>query len=166
VVQNPETIKAALPLMVEMYEFLLGAMGSPIKRYFIRKSAGGKVFRTMQQHLIPLLTKRLPSLKDGSEDTLTRRAPAMILFLCDRNGEDIQEDIHIAATYGMLAAHAMGLGGSIMHIIPPAIERKKELRALFNVSDNQEVVSSLILGYPKHKYQRGITRTIENVKWI
>jgi nitroreductase len=90
----------------------------------------------------------------------------MILFIADRNGEDIKEDIFIAATFGMLAVHALGLGGSIMDIIPPAIEKKKELRKMFNVSDNQEVVASMILGYPKYKYQRGIKREIKNVKWL
>jgi len=166
VVQNPEIIKQALPYMIDMFEMLVDAMGNPIKRYFIKKEVGAKAFLTMQRHLIPLLIKRLPSLKDGTEDTITRGAPAMILFLCDRNGEDIRDEIHIAATYGMLAAHALGLGGTIMHIIPPPIERKKELREMFNVTDNQEVVSSLILGYPKYKYQRGISRKIENVKWV
>ena len=141
-------------------------MSNPIAHIFIKKEVGKKRFATMQQHLIPLLKNRLPSLKDGTEDTITRKAPAMILFLANRHGEDIQEDIYIAASFGMLAAHSLGLGGSIMDIIPPAIEKKKELREMFNVSDDQEVVASIILGYPKYKYKRGIRREIKNVKWL
>jgi ferredoxin len=166
IVQNQQLIKDALPYMIELYDSLIKVVNSPIKRIFVKKEVGAKRYRTMQQHLIPLLTKRLPSLKNGLEDTLTRNAPAMILFIADRNGEDIKEDIFIAATFGMLAVHALGLGGSIMDIIPPAIEKKKELRKMFNVSDNQEVVASMILGYPKYKYQRGIKREIKNVKWL
>jgi len=166
VVQDQHLIKDALPLMIELYDFLVKAVNHPIKKIFIKKEVGKKRFATMQQHLIPLLEKRLPSLKDGSEDTITRNAPAMILFLADRNGEDIQEDIHIAASFGLLAAHALGLGSSIMDIIHPAIEKKKELRKMFHVSDDQEVVASMILGYPKYKYQKGIKREIKNVKWL
>jgi NAD-dependent dihydropyrimidine dehydrogenase PreA subunit/nitroreductase len=166
VVQNQQLIKDALPYMIELFEFLLKAMKNPIMRIFIKNEVGKKRFATMQQHLIPLMVKRLPSLKNGSEDTITRNAPAMILFLANRNAEDIREDIHIAATFGLLAAHAMGLGGSIMDIIPPAIEKKKELRKMFAVADNQEVVASIILGYPKYRYQRGIRREIKNVKWL
>lgn len=166
VVNNRQLIEEALPYMIDLYDFLVKAMHNPIKRFFIKKKVGRKRFATMQQHLIPLMIKRLPELKNGTEDAITRHAPAMILFLADRNGEDIEADIHIAAGYGMLAAHALGLGGSIMDIIPPAIEKKKELRKMFHVSDNQEVVASMIVGYPKYKYLRGIKRDIKNIKWI
>ncbi len=166
VVQNQLIIREALPYMIELFDFLVKAMSNPIMRVFIKKETGKKLFATMQKHLIPLMIKRLPFLKNGSENTITRDAPAMILFLADRDGDDIREDIYIAATIGILAAHSLGLGGSIMDIIPPAIEKKKELRKMFNVSDNQEVVASIILGYPKYKYQRGINRKINNIKWI
>jgi len=115
---------------------------------------------------MPLLKIRLPGLKAGTEDTLTRKAPAMILFLADKNGEDISQDISVAATFGMLAAHSLGLGGSIMDIIPPAIEREEELRKMFCVPENHNVVTSIIIGYPKYKYRRGIRKRIESVKWL
>lgn len=166
VVQDPAIIKKALPYMIELYEFLLKAMKNPVSRFFIKKGTGKKRFALMQRHLMPLLKYRLPYLKDGSENTITRDAPAMILFLADRNCEDIRADIYIAAAYGMLAAHALGLGCTIMDIIPPAIEKKKELRSMFIVADDQEVVASMILGYPKYKYQRGIKREIKNIKWL
>jgi nitroreductase len=141
-------------------------MKKPIPRFFIKKEVGKKKFKTMEEHLIPLLISRLPALKNGTEDTITRNTPAMILFLADKNEEDIAQDISIAATYGMLATHSLGLGGSIMDLIPPAIEKDKELRKLFCVPDHQEVVTSIIIGYPKYKYQRGIKRSLKSVKWI
>jgi len=90
----------------------------------------------------------------------------MILFLADKNEEDIRQDISIAATYGMLAMHSLGLGGSIMDIIPPAIEKSKELRTLFGIPENYEVITSLIIGYPKYKYLRGIKRNLKSVQWL
>jgi nitroreductase/NAD-dependent dihydropyrimidine dehydrogenase PreA subunit len=166
VIQNTELIKSALPNMIKLYDKLVAMIKKPVFRYFIKKKVGKKKFKTMQNHLIPLLISRLPELKSGTEDTLTRNAPAMILFLADKNEEDISQDISIAATYGMLAAHSLGLGGSIMHIIPPAIDKDKELRKLFCVPDTDEVVNSMIIGYPKYKYQRGIKRNLKSVKWI
>jgi nitroreductase len=166
VVQDTELIRKALPNMIQMYDSLTKMMKNPIVRFFIKKEVGKKKFKTMQGHLIPILKSRLPGLKNGTEDTLTRHAPAMILFLADKNEEDISQDISIAATYGMLAAHAIGLGGSIMDIIPPAIERDKELRKLFCIPDNHEVVTSMIIGYPKYKYLRGIKRNLKSVEWL
>ena len=166
VVQNTALIRKALPNMIKLYDSLTKMMKNPLIRFFIKKEVGTKKFRTMQEHLMPLLKSRLPELKNGTEDTITRHAPAMILFLADKNNEDISQDISIAATFGMLATHALGLGGSIMDIIPPAIERDKELRKLFCISYNHEIVTSIIIGYPKYKYLRGIKRDLQSVKWL
>jgi len=166
VVQDAKMIRNALPIMIKFYDKLVAMMKKPIFRFFIKKEAGEKKFKMMQSHLVPLLISRLPELKNKTEDTITRNAPAMILFLEDKNEEDISQDISIAATYGMLATHSLGLGGSIMDLIPPAINKDDELRKLFCIPDNHEIVTSIIIGYPKYKYQRGIKRNLKNVKWI
>jgi nitroreductase/ferredoxin len=166
VVENTALIRKALPNMIRLYETLTNMMKKPMMRFFIKKEVGKRKFKTMEEHLIPSLIKRLPELKAGTEDTITRYAPAMILFLADKGGEDISQDISIAATYGMLAMHSLGLGGSIMDLIPPAINKDPELRSMFHVSENHEVVTSLIIGYPKYKYQRGIRRNLKSVEWL
>lgn len=166
VVQNTELIRKALPVMIKFYDQLVKAMGNPVARFFIKKEVGKRKFMVMQGHLMPLLKSRLSELRQGTEDTITRYAPAMILFLADKREEDIRADIYIAAAYGMLAAHALGLGGSIMDLIPPAIERDKELRKLFCIPAEHEVVTSLIVGYPRYKYQRGIKRKLRGVEWL
>ena len=166
VVQDTAVMRQALPPMIELYGMLLKAMRNPIARIFIKKNAGEEKFRVMQNHLMPLLKVRMPQLKDGSEDTITRGAPAMVLFHADRNAENYHEDIYIAMTYAYLAAHSLGLGGTMIDLIPPAVERQKDLRQLFRIPEGNEVVACLILGYPKYKYQRGIRRQLKNVTWI
>jgi ferredoxin len=166
VVQNTDIIRRALPYMIEVYDFLVKAMDNPVARYLIKRRVGREKFTIIVNHVVPLMKSRLPELKGGTEDTLTRYAPAMILFHADRSAENYKEDIYIALTYGFLAAHALGLGGSAMDIIPPTIERNKELRKLFSIPDSNEVVASMILGYPKHRYQRAIRRELKSVQWI
>jgi nitroreductase len=90
----------------------------------------------------------------------------MIVFHAHRDAESYEEDIHIALTYGFLAAHALGLGGSAMSLIPPPIQRSPLLRKLFLIPDTNVVVGSIILGYPKYRYQRGIKRSLRSVTWI
>ncbi len=166
VVENTELIRESLPYMIRLYDSLVRMMKKPVFRFFIKREVGDKKFRTMQEHLIPLLISRLPALKDGTEDTLARNAPAMILFIADKNGEDISQDISIAATYGMLASHSLGLGGSVMDIIPPAVNKDKELRKMFGIQEDREVITSLIIGYPRYRYQRGIKRNLRSVSWL
>jgi ferredoxin len=165
VVQDTAAIRKALPHMIEMYGELLKAMRNPLLRALIRWQAGKQTFNTVDRHLLPLLSVALPELKAGGEDTLTRNAPAMILFHASKD-EDHRGDIFIAVTYGFLAAHALGLGGSAMGIIPPAVERNRELRKLFSIPEGNEVLSSMILGYPKYRYQRAIKRELKSVTWI
>ncbi len=166
VVQDTEIIRKALPHMIKLYDDLVRAMGNPIGRFFIRREVGKEKFNTIKRHLIPLLKSRLPELKKGEEDTLTRYAPAMIVFHASKNAENFEADVYVALTYGFLAAHALGLGGSAMDIIPPAIQHSPELRKMFSIPDGNQVVASMILGYPKYHYQRGIRRALKRVTWI
>jgi len=166
VVQDTQIIRKALPYMIKLYDDLVRAMGNPIARFFIRREVGKEKFNTIRNHLIPLLKSRLPELKRGEEDTLTRYAPAMILFHASKTAENYEGDAYVALTYGFLAAHAVGLGGSAMDIIPPAIQHSPELRKMFSIPEGNQVVASMILGYPKHPYQRGIRRALKSVTWI
>lgn len=166
VVKDTELIRKALPLMIEFYDSLLHKFKNPLIRFIIKTKVGKQMFKTMSGHLIPLLKTRMKELKDGTEDTITRNAPAMILFCADKTGEDIKADIFIAATYGMLAAHSLGLGGSIMDLIPPPIERSRELRKMFAIPEQSEVITSMIVGYPKYRYLRGIKRNLKSIRWI
>lgn len=166
VIQNTAVIRQALPEMIKFYDNLVRAMSHPVARWFVRRGAGHKKFTTLTQHVVPMMKSRLPALKQGIEDTITRDAPAMLLFHAHRDAENYEEDIHMAVTYGFLAAHALGLGGSAMTLIPPAIEKSPVLRKLFSIPDSNVVVGSMILGYPKYRYQRGIQRNLKSVTWI
>jgi ferredoxin len=166
VVQDTTLIRKALPHMINVFDFLVKAMANPMMRFFIKRRVGREKFNLLVHHVVPLMKNRLPELKMGVEDTITRNAPAMILFHANRNSENYREDIYVALTYGFLAAHALGLGGSAMDIIPPPIERNKELRKMFLIPDTNKVVASMILGYPKYRYERAIKRELKSVKWI
>ena len=166
VVQDTALIRKALPYMIEVYDFLVKAMNNPLMRLFIRQRVGKETFNTIQNHVVPLMKSRLPELRTGVEDTITRCAPAMIIFHANRDEQNYEADIYIALTYGLLAAHGLGLGGAAIDLIPPTIERNRELRKMFLVPEKNRVVASMIVGYPKYKYQRGIKRDLKSVKWI
>lgn len=166
VVQDTAVIRRALPEMIKVYDSLVKAMNNPIARFLIRHRVGVETFKSLKGHVVPLMESRLPELKQGTEDTITRYAPAMIIFHAHRDAENYEEDIYIALTYGFLAAHALGLGGSAMSLIPPPIQRSHVLRKLFSIPDTNVVVGSIILGYPKYRYQWGIKRNLKSVTWI
>ena len=166
VVQDTAVIRQALPEMIKVYDGLISAMRQPVARFFVRRKVGEAKFKTLTRHVVPLMVSRLPELKEGTEDTITRYAPAMILFHAHRDAENFEADIYIALTYGFLAAHALGLGGSAIDLIPPTVQNSPTLRRLFSIPESNVVVAAMTLGYPKYRYQRGIQRHLMSVTWI
>ncbi|MBN2519178.1 MAG: nitroreductase family protein [Bacteroidales bacterium] len=166
VVQDTAIMKKGLPLMIEFYEFMVNAMKNPMMRFFIRRNAGIQKYNVIKNHVLPLMKTRLPELKSGKEDTITRGAPSMIIFHANRNEENYHTDIYLSVAFAILAIHSMGLGATVIDLIYAAVEKKKELRELLHIPQENEVVASIILGYPKIKYRRGIRRKLKGVEYI
>jgi nitroreductase len=156
VVQNRATIRKALPLLMKVYGSLNWGMKNPLVRFLMKKKMKPETFKTIQNHV----------MKEKGTDLFTRGAPALILFHARRDSENHTEDIQIALTYGLLAAHSLGLGATAIGLIPPAVEREKELRKLFQIPKDNEVLASMIVGHPKLSYKRGIKRELARVTWV
>ena len=102
VVQDTAVIRQALPEMIKVYDGLVKAMSHPIGRFFIRRKVGTAKFKMLEHHVVPLMKSRLPELKQGTEDTITRYAPAMILFHAHRDAENSEGDSHVAVTLSLI----------------------------------------------------------------
>jgi len=166
VVQNRPTIKKALPRLMKTYGTLNKGMKNPLIRFLMKKKIKPETFNTIQNHVVPAMEKGLPEMKEKGRDLFTRGAPALILFHARRDSENHTEDIQIALTYGLLAAHSLGLGATAIGLIPPAVERDRELRKLFQIPKDNEVLASMIVGHPKLSYKRGIRRELARVTWV
>jgi NAD-dependent dihydropyrimidine dehydrogenase PreA subunit/nitroreductase len=166
VVQGKETIKKALPYMIELYENLMKNLKNPIGRYFVKKATGKDKFRVIKNHIVPMFAIKLKPMKDGLEDDITRNAQAMILFHANRNADNYVEDIYVALSFGLLKAHSIGIGATAIDLIPPAVERSAKLREMFKIPKDNVVIASMILGYPKYRFRRGIKRKLKNVNWL
>jgi hypothetical protein len=65
----------------------------------------------------------------------------------------------------MLAAVSLGLGTTIIGLIPPIVDRSKVLRERYGIPRGNKVCTSLILGYPKYKYRQSIRRDLAGVQY-
>jgi nitroreductase/NAD-dependent dihydropyrimidine dehydrogenase PreA subunit len=166
VVQDRKAIEQALPVMVEMYENLGQWIRNPFMRVVIRRRAGRSGYRSLTGHVLPTMRFRLPDMRAGLGDAFTRGAPTLLLFHADRDADNHTEDGFIALAYGLLAAHGLGLGASAISLVSGAVERSPELRQLFRIPVQNEVVASMILGHPKVRFRRGIRRELAGVHWV
>jgi nitroreductase len=132
----------------------------------IRRRTTPEQFNVLKNHVLPSMAYRLPDMKAGGPDTITRGAPVLLLFHAHREAEGHTDDTWIALTYGLLAAHALGLGATALSLVPPVVERTPELRTLFQIPPENEVVASMVVGYPRVRFRRGIRRELADVHWI
>jgi nitroreductase len=165
IVQNKEIVENALSLMSKFYNDLAKWLENPVSRYMIKRRVNQETFNTLKHHIFPAAKIGHYNTESGN-DTITRNAPVLLIFHANRGAEEHTKDAMIGVTYAMLAAHSFGLGATIIGLIPPAINKVKELKDLFQIPEENEAVISLILGYPKYKYNRIIKREKKDINWI
>ena len=165
VVQNKGIMEKALVLMSRFYNDLAKWINNPVSRYMIKRRINQETFNTITNHIVPAAKAGHYNTKSGN-DNITRSAPVILIIHANEGAEEHTNSAIICATYAMLAAHSFGLGTTIIGLIPPAINKVKELKELFQIPEENEAVMSLILGYPKYKYKRIIKRENRDINWI
>jgi nitroreductase/NAD-dependent dihydropyrimidine dehydrogenase PreA subunit len=165
VVNDKKVIEKALPYMSKMYVQLSKILKVPFMGWLIMQSMPKEVSNTLVNFIVPHVKKGLYNSTTGIDD-ITRNAPAMILFHAPKGAEEHTVDAHIYLTYSLLAAHSLGLGATAIGLIGPAINQSKPLRRLFRIPEGNEVVESMIAGYPKFPFKRAIVRPRMKVTFI
>ncbi len=158
VINGREKIEAALPYIAGFLDNIVKWIENPLVSFMIRKRKGRETFNTVKNHLYPIAKSGNYNLEAG--DRITRGAPAMIVFHARKDAEEHTNNALIFATYAMLSAHSLGLGAAMIGIVPAAINKVKRVRELYGIPEGHEAVISLIIGYPKYKFKRGIRRRV------
>jgi len=165
VITDKSLIEKAAPLMSKTYVQLGKILKTPLLGWMIRRSMPKETSNTLVNFIVPHLDKGLYKYADGI-DEITRNAPALMLFHAPKGAEEHTVDAHICLTYALLAAHSLGLGATAIGLVGPAINQSKPIRKIFQIPEGNEVVESMILGYPKLQFKRGIIRPRKNVMII
>jgi len=76
------------------------------------------------------------------------------------------ENCLVASAFSLLMAQTLGVGGFINGLVPPAVNRSKDLRKLVELPEDRDVYASLSLGYSKYKYRKTIPRRLVEVKYM
>ncbi len=119
-------------------------------------------YETMRDFVLPLL-KMLSQKHEEGRDMFTYGAPAALLF--HHGPLDDGADCHIAATYAMLAAEALGLGSCLLGTAV-ALNHDKKLKAQYGIPAENKAGLSMALGYPAVKFRQGVKRRLASVKFI
>jgi len=164
IITEKSVIEKSLPLMSKFYRDLKKWFKNPMIRYIIKKKEGIETFNTVKNHLMPMINLNHYDL--SGYNAITRDAPAIIIFHSKPDAEEHTEDAHICNTIAMLTAHSLGLGTTIIGLIGPAVNKFPELKDLFKIPQENKVITSLIIGYPKYKYLYSVKRNRQKIAWV
>ena len=100
------------------------------------------------------------------DDVILRRAPVLILALCDERLGLGRDNAVSALTYAELMAPSLGLGSCWAGFVELCLMRgKTDLGKLLGVSEGKGVRAALMLGFPRFTYQRLVERSALNIDW-
>jgi hypothetical protein len=152
--------------IVKDYRASIRAVKNPLIRPFFKRQVGAELFHTIKEHVIPAAEAANQAFDDNGTDQYMYHAPALMLFHANRWGSSYEENAHLVCTYSMLAAQTLGLGSTIIGMIPPIVDRSKKLRKRYGIPKDNRVITSLILGHPKFRYSKSVKREFPSVRFI
>jgi nitroreductase/NAD-dependent dihydropyrimidine dehydrogenase PreA subunit len=163
VINNRERIETALPMISDFLMKTGKMIESPILSGFLKLFAGKEDYQTIKNHIYPIAKSGVYEI--GESDGITRGAPTLITVHAPKDAEAHTNNGIIYATYMMLAAHALGLGATMIECLITPVNRNKKLKEIFQIPKENEAVMSVIIGHPKYKYKRTIRRNLRKVKY-
>ena len=165
VIDDKEELDFLLKEFVGDYEFLVKGFSNPFIRTMIRLQAGSEVFHTLKHHIVDVARHANEEYHRDGVDRYMYRAPVLMMFHGNRWTMSYEENAHLVCHHSMLAAVSLGLGTTIIGLIPPIVDRSKVLRERYGIPKDNKVLTSLILGYPKYKYRQSIRRDLAGVQY-
>jgi len=140
---------------------------NPIARTVIWVKRGAETFHALKSHVMGIVREDNAAFERNGSDKYLYNAPVLLLFHADSRTAAYHECAMIAATYAMIGAHVLGLGATMLSIVPPLINNMgAELRPRYGIPEHNKVVVGLILGHPKYKYRRAIRRPLKGVRFL
>ncbi|MFA4916938.1 MAG: nitroreductase family protein [Syntrophales bacterium] len=166
VINRREELDFLLKELVKDYTSMVKGFSNPFGRVMIRLAAGAEDYRALKDYIVDVARYANEAYTRDGTDRYMYNAPVLMLFHGNRWAMSYEENTHLVCHHAMLAAVSLGLGTTIIGLIPPIVDRSKVLRKRYSIPKENKVMTSLILGHPKYKYKKSIRRDLAGVRII
>jgi nitroreductase len=166
VIDERETLAALSELAYKMYEGLEKNLKNPVARFFIKRRAGEKRLRTLQDFVMPGMHWYIRWYQEGRSNEIFRDCPALMLFHSPTFEPVGEQNCLLAAFHAVMMARTLGVGTCFNDLIPPACNRVPEIRKLIGLPEGREVYASITMGFPKYPFRRIVPRDLEEVRYL
>ena len=165
VIDRREELDFLLTEFVKDYEAMVRRFSNPVGRAMVRLMAGPENFGVLKNHVVDVAKFANELYHRDGVDRYMYRAPVLMLFHGNRWTMSYEENAHLVCHHSMLAALSLGLGSTIIGLIPPIVDRSKLLRDRYGIPKENRICTSLILGYPKYRYRQSVRRDLAGVTY-
>ena len=166
IIDNPKTLATFSKLVYELYEGLEKNLKNPIARFFIKRKAGEKNVRMLQDFVMPGMHWYIRWYREGKNNEILRDCPALMLFHSPIYEPVGAENCLIAAFHAIMMAQVIGIGTCFNDLIPPACNSVSEIRKLLGLPDDREVYASITMGYSKYQFKRIPPRKFAEARYL
>jgi nitroreductase len=163
-VQDPDYIKKLSNLNVDYFDESIKEAEARAEKM---KAAGQELPEDFKAALATLLSRKtLVEARDLGIDPIFHRAPAVMIFHSISPTSTPKDNCVIAAQTVTLAAMTLGLESCYIGLFEAAANAYPPLIEELALPENHQVLSVLILGYPRMKYLRTVDRRPIPVRWV
>jgi nitroreductase len=138
-------------------------LGSGIGRRLAGIRYGADTVKRSIQYYERLKARRDSGDLDG---LIFRNAPAMIAVHGLRANFNARENCAIAVRNMEMLAKSLGLGTCWAGLLLVAAGFTDKIARCLGISDDRNIYSAIMLGYPKHEYLKTIPRRQREVRWL
>jgi len=164
VVQDPDYIKKLSDLAVDFFDESIKAAEAQAEKM---KAAGEELPEDFKAALATLQSRKtFVEAKSLGFDPIFHKAPAVMIFHSISPTSTPKDNCVIAAQTVTLAAMTLGLESCYIGLFESAANAYPPLIAELALPKNHQVLSVLILGYPRMKYLRTVDRKPIPVQWL
>ena len=135
---------------------------SPLMRRLLRPFINKETIEMFESFLYPACNIFVEKWADG-EDFLFYKAPLAMYFHTSPYADPA--DPLIAATYAMLAAESIGLGGCMIGTPAHFIKHSKKFKNKYNIPIKNQQGIVVIFGYPHITHKRSIKRRLAKISY-
>jgi len=164
VIDRREELDILLKELAKDYDSTVKAFSNPLGRAMYRLMAGAEVYHVLDDHIVEIARYANEAYRRDGTDRYMYNAPMLMLFHGNRWAMSYEENAHLVCHHAMMAAVSLGLGTTIIGMVPPIVEQSKTLRERYAIPKDNKVLTSLIVGYPKYKYKKSIRRDLAGTR--
>lgn len=166
VIQKQEELAFLREALVKDYDTVIKGLSNPMGRVFFRLFAGAENYAALKNYVVDMARHANQAYHRDGTDRYLYNAPVLMLFHGNRSALCYDENAHLVCHHAMLASLSLGLGATIIGLVPPIVDRSEALRRRYQIPKENRVLTSLIIGHPKYRYSKSIRRDLAGVRIV